>query len=349
MTQKVFQGGSIWSSIQAAKHAMEAARDMRTDQEQEVVLRTRQAYLGALLADRSVTIARLTYEQAETERQRVELRQGTGEASEFDLLQAQLQSENQIPVIKRAESFRVIAYLELRRLANIPPSQPMVLTSTVLASERVLDAAATVDTTGLVDDALRSASVRALQEQVEARRHAVTVAASDKWPELNLFANYSKQAFPSDVFPTASDEWLNDVNAGVRVNWALFDGFRTKGAIQESKARRIAAQLNLQQAREQVREAIVQSRGELDRAASDLRARTATVRVAERAHELARLRFEEGASSMIELNDARISLEIAQTNEAQARHDFFVALARLERYSGRPLFASLVSTIEGTR
>ena len=29
-----------------------------------------------------------------------------------------------------------------------------------------------------------------------------------------------------------------------------------------------------------------------------------------------------------------------QTNEAQARHDYFVALARLERYTGRPLFAA---------
>ena len=74
------------------------------------------------------------------------------------------------------------------------------------------------------------------------------------------------------------------------------------------------------------------------RTAADLRARARTVELARRAFDLANIRYEEGASDLIEVADSRIAFQIAQTNEAQARHDYFVALARLERLTGRPLF-----------
>jgi len=181
--------------------------------------------------------------------------------------------------------------------------------------------------------------VSALEEILEARDHAIGVASSGKWPSLSLFADYSRQAYPSDFLP-ASDEWLKDVRAGVMMNWSLFDGLRTKGLIQQSKAQHAQARHTLQQTREVIVQGVRRSQWDLDRAAADLRARSQTVQLARRAYDLASLRYDEGASDLLELSDARIALQLAQIYEAQARHDYFVALARLERYSGRPLLAA---------
>ncbi len=133
------------------------------------------------------------------------------------------------------------------------------------------------------------------------------------------------------------------------MTWNLFDGFRTKGAIQQTKSLASVARQNLNQTRELVREATIQNQLELERSAADLHARARTVQVAGRAFELARLRYEEGASSLMEVNDARIAYQIAQVNEAEARHDYFVTLARLERFSGRPLFTSVADAVGGAR
>jgi len=187
--------------------------------------------------------------------------------------------------------------------------------------------------------ALRSPSLVAAEETAKAYRRAVAVAAADRWPGLSLYANFSQQAYPKDPIPHQHD-WIEDVNAGLRFDWTLFDGFQTSGSVQAAKAKQRMAENGAIQAREGVREAVVHSEYDLLRSAADLEARARTVELARRAFELANIRYDEGASDLLEVADARTAYQIAQINEAQARHDYFVALARLERYTGCPLFAT---------
>jgi outer membrane protein TolC len=338
LSQKVFEGGSLWNSIAAAKHAMSATELIRQDRRAETILQVREAYLDALLADRGVQIAELALEQAESQLKRVRLRYEAGEASEFALLQAEVQRDNQVPAVLQAGSLQEVASLELGRLINLPAGTPVALSTPLLDDEAVPAEPTVIDTTGLVALALDASGVTALEEALQARRHAVGVAASGKWPGLSLFADYSRQAYPSDLWP-AADDWQKDVRAGIILNWNLFDGLRTRGMIAESKAKTAQAEYALQQTRELIGQGVRRSQLDLHRAAADLRSRSRTVQLARRAYELASLRYDEGASDLLEAADARIALQLAQMYEAQARHDYFVALARLERYSGRPLLS----------
>jgi outer membrane protein TolC len=197
----------------------------------------------------------------------------------------------------------------------------------------------TPDTLGLVADALRASGVSGLEQAAKARQDAVTVATAERWPELSLFANVSQQSYPADTFPSRGD-WMRDKNAGVSLSWSVFDGFQTKGEVKEARANAARAEYELARAREQVRRAVMEGLLELERATADLQARSRTVQMAKRALDLANLRFEEGASSLLEVSDARIAWQVAQLHEARARRDYFAALALLERTTGRPLFAA---------
>jgi len=347
VTQKVFEGGGILAAVRVAKHALGSFESRLADREAEVRMLVREAYVAALLGDRSEEIAKLGLEQAETQLQRVRARHAVGDAAEFDLLQAEVQRDNLIPTLTAARNSRAIAYLQLAGIANLPVGVPIVLTTPLLdRAELPPDPFAVLDTVGVVAAALDNAMITALQQELEARRQAVTVAGSDAWPALSLFANYSKQAYPSDVWPERGD-WRTDANAGVLLSWDVFDGLRTRGAVNQSAAEVMRTQQILEQEREWVQLAVAREIGELDRAAEELRSRTRTVQVARRAFELATLRYEEGASSLLEVEDARVAQQVAQLSEARARHDYYVALARLERYSDRPLFTRLVEQMGG--
>lgn len=344
VSQKLFQGGFVWHSIAAARHALRAARLAREDAHGAIVLGVREAYLAALRSDRALRIAELALEQADTQLARVRLRQEVGDASEFDLLQAEVARDNQAPAVKEAIAAREVAYLDLRRVANLPDA-PLHLTTSLLAGAAIhgdpatAAGAALADTAGIVAAALRNTGILSLEEQFEARRHAEGITGSNRWPKLSLFANFSEQAFPDDFLPSSGD-WKQDSRAGFAVDWNVFDGFLTKGAIEEARAQRTMTEAALLRAREGVTQAVVAARGELARSASDLDARARTVVAARRAHELATLRYDEGVASLLEVSEARIAHQIAQTNEARARHDYFAALARLERFTGRPFFAA---------
>lgn len=340
-TQKLFEGGSLWGSMQVARHALRSVESTHEDRGREVTLMVREAYLGALLADRGVQIAALALQQADTQYQRVRLRQEAGQTSEFEMLRAQVQRDNQEPAVKQARNAREVAYLQLRGIANLPPLTPVVLVTPLLASDAIPPGAfAAVDTAGLVTAALQGPEVVALDEALQARRHAVAVAGRDRWPALSLFGTLSQQAFPSRFRPRR-DDFRRDASVGARFDWTLFDGLNTRGAVADARAQVTIAAQELAQGRESVFLRVQQNRGELERAAADLQARGRTVGIAKRAFELANLRYEEGASSLLEVADARLDYQVAQSYEAQARHDFFVALARLERDTGKPLFTRL--------
>lgn len=348
LRQKLLQGGSVIASIRAAGHALEASQEALTDKRSEITLQVRAAYLDALLAERGARIAALALEQADTQLQRVRLRQEAGQASEFDLLGAEVQRENQVPSVRAALSQRELAERELQRLANLPEGVPLRLTTPLLDEGALPASPALVDTTGIVADALQASGIRALEEMLAARGHAVTVARAGYFPDFSLFANVSQQAFPKNTFPARRD-WRRDKNVGLAATWTIFDGFLTRGLVEESIANKTAARLDLNRAREMVRLAVVQASWELDRAAADLQARTHTVQLARRALDLSGLRYEEGASGALEVSDARIAWQMAQINEAVARRDYFAALARLERYTGRPLFTSAAPAAGGER
>jgi outer membrane protein len=337
LEQKIFQGGSIWGSVSAAKHALRAAELMRDDSREDVIFRVRQAYLDALLADRTLDVQELGLEEAETRLSRVRLRHENGAVSDFDLLQAEVQRDNLVPAVAGAREDREMALAYLRRLANLPET-PLALTTRLLETP-VIPGDAAADTSGITGEALAGSGITALEEVLAARGHAVTVASAGKWPELSIFAGVSQQAFPGSFFPDRRD-WLREKSLGFQVQWDLFDGFLTKGAIREAKAERDRAAKNVSDASERLAETVTRGRLDLERVAAELRSRRRTVELARRALDLAGLRYEEGASSLIEVTEARIAWQIAAVHEARARRDYFVSLALLERSSGRPLFGA---------
>jgi outer membrane protein TolC len=338
--QKLLQGGSIIASIQGAGHALKSTELALEDRRAEIILRVREAYLDALLAERGVRIAHLGLEQAENQLQRVRLRRDAGQASEFELLGAEVQRDNAVPPLRRAEAGRELVEQELRRLCNLPVRRPLALTTPLLEERSFSPMAAVIDTTGMVGDALASSGLRALENFVEARGHAITVARAAYFPEISLFANVSQQAYPDRMIPERGD-WRRDKNVGIVASWTLFDGLATHGAVEEAAAARQGARLELQKARELVRLAVIQGTWDLRRASAELEARGRTVELARRALDLAGLRYEEGASDALELQDARISWQMALSNEAAARRDAFAALAQLERYTGRSVFSGV--------
>jgi len=117
----------------------------------------------------------------------------------------------------------------------------------------------------------------------------------------------------------------------------LFDGFKTRGAVQQAQAELSRAEAQLSQTRASVAIEIEQARAEIARAQALVAARHVTVGQAERAQHLASVRYANGIATALEVSDARLALEQASVNEAQATRDYLLALAALERALGHPV------------
>jgi outer membrane protein TolC len=333
-SQTLFQGGKVGAGIVGAHAYQRAARAQLDETRREVTYRVTQTYLAALYTRRIVDITEASQAQVNDQLRLVALNHQVGASADYDLLRAQVEAANQEPLVIAARNSRDIALLELRRLLNVPADQPVELASALLASAESLPRVdlATVD----LDESGRAA-VEAAEANVEFRRQAVHVYQGDYYPSVKLSSAYGGQAFPRGTFPAGISDFRRDWNASLTVSVPLFDGLRTHGAVVQAEADLARAQAQLAQTREGVAIEIEQARAEIVRARALVAARHETVGQATRAQHLASVRYANGIATALEVSDARLALQQASVNEAQATRDYLLAIAALERALGHPV------------
>jgi outer membrane protein len=330
-SQTLFQGGKIGAGIRGAHAYEQVARSQLDETRRDVTYRVKQAYLNALYAARIVTITEASQVQVNDQLHRVSLNHQVGSSADYDLLRAQVEAANQEPLVIAARNGRDIAMLEVRRLVNIPANQPVELVSPL---PETTDSLPRVDFAAVDLDAAGRAAIAAATANVEFRREAVRVYHGDYYPTLKLSSSYGGQAFPAGTFPSGVGDFRKDWSASLTLSMPLFDGLRTRGAVLQAQAELSRAEAQLSQTQAGVQIEIEQARAEIVRAQALVAARHETVGQAARAQHLATVRYNNGIATAIEVSDARLALQQASVNEAQATREYLLAIAALERALG---------------
>lgn len=337
LSQPLYSGGRVGTGVRVARLAREAADLDVIEAETELTHQVRIGYFQAILAGELVRIAEEAHALAGAQLRQVELFRVQGVASEFDLLRARVERDNLEPNIVEARNVRRLAELNLKRLVNLPIEAPLVLTTpmTPLLGE--------VDRDALRRGVEARPVLRALDAMVEARQGAARYARTERLPSVNLIGAFAWQAFPKPVTPFDTP-WRRDWTVGVQASLPIFNGFRTRGQVQQADAELREAQLQRDQAREAIRLEFEAALGDFDAARAQIAARRATVDEARRALGLAELRFANGLATQLEISSTRLLLEQARVHEAQAVFGYVTALIQLERVSGGavPLLATLL-------
>jgi len=336
-SQPLFSGGRISSTIDMAEAAESAARAQVDEAYADIAVDTRIAYLDAALAGASVDIVAASVDLTREHLARVRLQFDAGQASELDVLRAEVDLENLQPQLVQAQTARAVALLNLKRLTNIPADVEVDLTSPLEPA----DGGAALRTVMLppaerVERLLaQRASVRAAEARVSATEEQVDIARSAYFPTVALTGNLTRQAFPKGTFgfPSAGD-WRDDWSVGLAVQWPLFQGLRRRADVDAAQTQVRQAELGVAQLKEAVRIEYEQAAGELKRTRAQIVAASRTVEQARRVYDLTVMQYEEGQATQLDISDARLSLQQARLNEAQAFHDARVALARTERSVG---------------
>ncbi len=335
-SQNLFSGGRIMAQNSVANAGRRSAEIELTAQRAQLRLDVTQAYFDAALADRLVALAESSAVQTDKVLRQTQLARTVGNVSEFELLRAQVSSANQRPIVIQRQSDREVAYLRLKQLLNLPLESPVQLTTMVddpaAISTAVAAAAAISSDTAAVD----RATVRQAAASIDAQRGLLKVAKAQRFPTLALTSQYGKVAFPLTGFPGSGDFRTNwTVALGTQV--PLFTGGRIKGDQMVAEANVREAQARYDQLREF---ASLDSRvtiNNLLQAREAWQASLGTAEQASRAYSIAEVRYREGISTQLELNDARILLEQAVVNRALAARNLQVARVKLALLPDLPL------------
>ena len=336
----LYSGGRAQSQNRAAAAGRTAAEIELVSQRARLALDITEAYFDAVLADRLVAIAESSLAQTESVLGQTRLARQVGNQSEFDLLRAQVTRDNQMPALLQRRTDRDLAYARVKQMLNVPGTERVTLT-TGLANER--DLMQVVRSTGVSATAAETdtssvarAPVRQLDEALRAQREELRIARSSWIPTVSLSTQYGRVAFPSSGLPDLSN-FLTNWTVSLSASVPLFTGGRTKGTTMVAEAAVREAEARYEQVREAASLDAQHALALLAQAQAALAASAGTSEQAAKAYSIADVRYREGLSTQVELNDSRLLLQQASANAALAVRNVQVARMRVALLRDLPL------------
>ena len=356
LSQNVYTGGRQQAQEAVAQAGRESAAQGVSTARAQLLFDATQAYYDLALSDRLVRIAEATRDQAGATLRQTQAGFDAGTQPEFEVIRARVTRDSQTPVVIRQRANREVALLRLKQLLDVPQDFDLQLADG-LEDERLpppavfaaqvlpLEQSVPLDDPAVVSAAARTGIpvpdrtvVSEATATVRLREASLKLTEAQKNPSVAVNSTYSRLGYPSNLFPTFDrSNW----SVGASVNLPVLTGGRQRGDEQVARAELEQARLQLRQTQEL---AALDSRSawaELLAARATWEATAGTIQQATRAYEIADVRYRAGVSTQLELSDARLLLQQAEANRAQAARDLQVARARMALLPDLPIGATI--------
>ena len=326
LEQSLYKGGKIFAGIKASLLYDRYSEVYLREAGGTVVFRVKELFNHLLLTQKIVEVRETTVGHMEDYLQITEKKYDQGTASEFDLITARVRLANSRPPL-------------------IEASNRIDILKTTLAKEmgredqdyEIEGSLAFAPFNGELDDLNRlGLKHRALIEQVLLNEgimeQNLRASSSGYQPSLSLFATYEGERPryglpPEDRFES---EWM----AGATLKWNIFDGLMTPGLVREARGQYEQARIETRDTRRTVLLSIKQAYLDLKAAQKAIESHRETVGQAEKAYQIARIRWKNGISTSLELTDAELNQSEASIMLQEALAYYRIALAKLERAVG---------------
>lgn len=320
------------AALRAARVEREMAGEDLRASKIELEYFVHSAFFDALLAKESKEVMQQSYRNAQENLELVRRMKNQGLAAEFDLIRAQVQTENLRPSVLQTENGYKMAVNYLKALIGLEESQEIEISGNLseLASETMAGFNIQEAQRSLVNN---PDLVKLGLQMTLIDKQASSIRASGL-PSLSLAGNYNFQTEAND-FIISDYNWVKTFAAGLRFNIPIFSGFTIRNQARQLDL--LGEQLSLQ------RDYLADNLGiQLDNVLNTMvvaveKSNTSqgTVDMAERGYQIARVRYDTGQGTLLEMNDSELALTQARFNLLQAKHELLKAQAEYKKFIGK--------------
>lgn len=154
-------------------------------------------------------------------------------------------------------------------------------------------------------------------------------------PTAALFGSASANAYRSEFnFFDTQKGWYPTIVIGGKISIGIFDGLQTHHRIQQSKLELLKAENNIKFIQQSIDLEISSAKTNLLNATASLEMQKKNIELAEGIYRSAKLKYEQGVGSNLEVMTAETSLKEAQTNYFSALYDALISKAEYDKANG---------------
>lgn len=322
----IFTWGQVSAAIRAARANMADANVRLLMQQQAVVRDVSAGFYDCLLSRELIAIATDNLRQKQRLHEEARRRLAAGVATDYDVLAASVAVENAKPTLLAAINTLQKAKDNLRFLLggdtrNLEPEG--TLEAELIAPPDFDSAFATA--------VAHRPELESLKLQLAMNQDLITVAKAGDKPSIALSSSLGWHEYEYGHLP----EWTGQAwSAGITMTYPIFDGFRTRGKVEEAMSNYRTTVISVAKARDQIGLDVDDAINTVNEAASIVKALEGNVAQAEKLLNMAEKGYAAGVKTRIEVDDANLNAMKARGELARARRNYLVAQVTLQWVMG---------------
>jgi outer membrane protein TolC len=320
---------SLWEQIKGKQNEIDIIIEKSRASKLDMTKQVKDAYFAVLLAKNSLNVLERSINNAKETLKTTKASYEQGVVSEYDYIRAQVQVNNLNPTYISAKNGLDLAILQLKMILSLPTEQEISL------KENLEDFSEKVTEINLNENtAENNSDLRQLDLNIVSLQNSLRLVNSQHLPSLSAFGQYSYLTQAED-YNFADYNWVGSAAVGLQLNIPIFNG---RTVVNKAKQIKISLQ-ELQLQKEYLKEGIdlqIQAAiNNMKAAKEQLEANKDAIKQAERGYEIAKVRYQTGAGTILELNDSELSMTQANLTYQQSLYDYLIAQTNLEKVLGK--------------
>ncbi|MFA6770083.1 MAG: TolC family protein [Bacteroidales bacterium] len=319
----------LFKNIELSELELKAALESLRNTKIELVAQVKNSFYGILMMEESLKVLQESYNNAKETANNIKKMFENGLTSEYDMIRSDVSVRNITPSIAQATSGLELAKMQLKVLLSLDLNIPLKLEGDISSYKEQMSAKRPV----LHPMLEGNSTLRSLEIQLESLNKSFELIRSQRLPSLAGFANYQLQMQNNDF--SFNEAWSNSFAVGISVQIPIFNKFsislkekQTKIGIQQLQYQRELMENNLTIS---VRNSV----NEMNRATVQLESDIEAVKQATKGYEIAKVRYNTGAGTLLELNDTEIALTSSKLNLNQTIYDYIKAKTEYDKVLGK--------------
>jgi len=327
---QVIFNAQVFNAIRAAHPFLNSVKEEKREQLNAVIFEVKKAFLYSLIAQKSLEVTQNALNLARKYLKTTKIRFENGEASDYDVLRAEVEVKNLEYKFLKAKSVYKTSLNYLKLLLGINPQEKLKIKG------KVKFKIFRKDFTHLVKSALgRRPLIKAIEFKEESLKHNLRAVESEFFPSLVL--NFQDMANEKEAFAFDRKKYEDYWMLTLRLNFPIFEGglrfFKVKEAKSQLKQIKLLKEKTISGIKIEIKNALFN----LESAKKEVDATQSNVEDAKRMYEIIYKRYLEGEASYLDILDARNTLLASQLNNLQALFDYNLSSLKLKYLTGENL------------
>lgn len=329
LQQPLFTWGKLRNNYKQAQLSLQASEYGLEGAKQQLEFEVTNAFYGIVLTQKFIDVSKEAMAQVEKHHKTAEDLRDAGVATDYDVLRASVQLANMRSQLIKAKNALRLAKEGFKLILGLPSEAEVNVDGQLEYHQQEVD----------LEEVLESAlENRPDLKQLELQEHAgekiVEIAKAGNKPNLvfmsNVDANYS-----TNFEKNADRSWKGSWNVTFALDIPIFDGFATKAKVKQAKSGLNQIELGRSQLEDAIKLEVKSAYLAFLEAQELIKVQEETVEQAVEGLRIANLQHENGMITNVELTDAELAKTQTQVNRLQARYDYTIAIAKLEKATGK--------------